>query len=66
MIYGGDRYRLLNKWLISIQWSFKNTLNRTQTINANANFENATNAIVSALAGFNLVGERVEGELIAA
>lgn len=59
-------FRLLDKWLISIQWSFKNTLNRTKTINANANFENATNAIVSALAGFNLVGERVEGELIAA
>jgi len=63
---GESWHRLLNKWLISIQWSFKNTLNRTTIINANANFENATNAIVSALAGFNLVGERVEGELIAA
>lgn len=63
---GDTWFRLLDKWLISIQWSFKNTLNRTQTINANANFENASNAIVSALAGFNLVGERVEGELIAA
>ena len=41
-------------------------LKQNKAINANTNLKNATDAIVSALAGFNLVGERVEGELVAA
>ena len=54
---------MVDKHTVVVQKHFK----QNKTTNAeNANFKNATDAIVSALAGFNLVGERVEGELVAA
>ena len=59
-------FRLLDEWLISMQWSFENTLKRAQTINVNANFNGAVTSMVNALAGLNLFETVSEGELISA
>jgi len=41
-------------------------LKQNKTINANANLMNATNALVGALAGFNMFETVQDGELVSA